>query len=265
LYPELTRVLSGGTAVSQTLPIATKNRILTITDPRGITFLTNEYDSAGRVIRQTQADGGIWIFTYTTTGSFISQTVVTDPRGNPTTYRFNSAGYLIQQTDALGQSTTFERQPGTNLFLSTTEPVGRVTRFAYDPSGNVTSITDPLGNTRTFTYDPIFNKVTSITDPLGNLTTFDYDAQGNLIAITDLEQNLKPEPDRLKTRIAYNQFGQPVSTTDPLGNTTAFTYNMKCEMGDGLRNGGRMGDGDEWGTLPPEWGTLPPDTPCTTL
>jgi YD repeat-containing protein len=137
---------------------------LTITDPRGITFLTNEYDSAGRVIRQTQADSGIWTFAYTTTGSFISQTVVTDPRGNPTTYRFNSSGYPIQQTDALGQSTTFERQPGTNLLLSTTDPLGRVTQFTYDANGNITAVTDPLGNTRTFTYDPTFNKVTSITN-----------------------------------------------------------------------------------------------------
>jgi RHS repeat-associated protein len=200
------------------------HRLLTITDPRGITFLTNEYDNAGRVIRQTQADGGIWIFAYTTSGSFISQTVVTDPRSNPTTYRFNSAGYLIQQTDALGQTTTFERQPSTNLFLSTTDPLGRVTRFTYDANGNVTAITDPLGNTRTFTYDPTFNKVTSITDPLGDLTTFEYDAQGNLTAITDPEQNLKPPAERLKTTFTYNEAGQPLTTTDPLGNTTSFEY-----------------------------------------
>jgi RHS repeat-associated protein len=198
--------------------------MLTITDPRGINFLTNEYDSNGRAIRQTQADGGVWTFSYTTSGSFISQTVVTDPRGNPTTYRFNSAGYLIQQTDALGQNTTFERQPGTNLLLATTDPLGRVTRFSYDASGNVITITDPLNNIRTFTYDSTFNKVTGITDPLGNLTTFEYDASGNLIAITDPEQNLKPPGERLKTQIAYNTFGQPISTTDPLGNTTTFTY-----------------------------------------
>jgi RHS repeat-associated protein len=200
------------------------HRLLTITDPRGITFLTNEYDSAGRVIRQTQADGGVFTFNYTVSGGFIAATTLTDPRGNATTSRFNSARYLIQQTDALGQTTTFERQPGTNLLLATTDPLGRVTRFTYDPNGNVTTITDPLNNVRTFTYDPTFNKVTSITDPLGNLTTFEYDTQGNLIAITDPEQNLKPESDRLKSRMAYNQFGEPVSRTDPLGNTTTFTY-----------------------------------------
>jgi YD repeat-containing protein len=34
----------------------TSHRMLTITDPRGITYLTNQYDSGGRVVLQTQAD-----------------------------------------------------------------------------------------------------------------------------------------------------------------------------------------------------------------
>ncbi|MFQ5657522.1 MAG: RHS repeat-associated core domain-containing protein, partial [Candidatus Methylomirabilales bacterium] len=205
-------------------------RMLTITDPLGITFLTNEYDANGRVIRQTQADGGVWTFAYTTTAGVITQTVVTDPRGHPITSRFSGQGYLLSTTDALGQTTTFTRDPATNLLLSTTDPLGRVTRFAYDANGNVTSITDPAGNVRTFTYDPTFNRLTSITDPLGNVTTFEYDAQGNLIAITDPLQNTKPEAERLKTQIAYNAFGQPLSTTDPLGNITTFAYNAQGDL-----------------------------------
>src|SRR5262249_42936076 len=38
------------------------HRIVGITDARGITYLTNEYDSQNRVVRQTQADGGMWRF-----------------------------------------------------------------------------------------------------------------------------------------------------------------------------------------------------------
>ncbi len=89
------------------------HRLLTIIDPRGITFLRNEYDMAGRVSRQTQADGGIWSFAYNLTAGVLTETRVTDPRGNRTTARFNTSGYLISQTDALGQLTTFERATGT--------------------------------------------------------------------------------------------------------------------------------------------------------
>jgi YD repeat-containing protein len=116
------------------------HRLLTITDPRNITFLSNEYDAQGRVSRQTQADGGVFTFEYTVNGGLITSTTVTDPRGNRTISRFNNFGYLVSQTDALGQLTTFERQPGSNLLLSTTDSLGRVTRFTYDTSGSVTTI-----------------------------------------------------------------------------------------------------------------------------
>jgi len=193
------------------------HRILTITDPRGITFLSNEYEpTTGRVTRQTQADGGVWTFAYTLMGSAVTQTVLTDPRGSATTYRFNAAGFPLSQTDALGQTTSFEYAPGSNLLLGTTDPLGRVTRFSYDTQGNVTQIIDPAGNVRTFTYEPTFNRVTSIRDPLGNLTSFGYDAAGNLTTLTD--------PLGTITALAYNASGQPTSTTDPLLNTTTFGY-----------------------------------------
>ena len=192
------------------------HRLLTITDPRGITFLRNEYDSAGRVGRQTQADGGVWSFAYTLTSGVVTETRLTDPRGHTTTYRFNTRGYLISQTDALGQTTTLERAVGTNLLLSSTDPLGRVTRFAHDTSGNVISVTDPQGHVRIFAYEPTFNRVSSITDPLSGLTSFGYDATGNLTSLTD--------PLGATTQMAYNAVGQPVSTTDALGNVTRFEY-----------------------------------------
>lgn len=150
------------------------------------------------------------------TAGYVTETRVTDPRRNTTTYRFNSYSYPTSITDALGQSTTFERAIGTNLLLSTTDPLGRKTSFSYDDAGNVTSITDPAGSVRTFTYEPNFNRLTEMKDPLGNKTSFSYDEKGNLTAITD--------PLGHVTSISYNQYGQPISTTDPLGNTTRFEY-----------------------------------------
>jgi RHS repeat-associated protein len=200
-------------------------RILTITDPRGITYLTNEYDATGRVVRQTQADGGVWRFQYlfphcppeVLCGLLSGPTgvIMTDPRGNTTTHRFNALGFASETVDALGQVTRVERDESGQV-IAIADPLGRVTRFQYDGAGNVTTIADPAGNTRSFEYEPTFNRLTRLTDPLGNVTRFEYDARGNLISITD--------PLGSVTRIAYNEFGQPVSTTDPLGNMTRFTY-----------------------------------------
>jgi RHS repeat-associated protein len=198
------------------------HQLLTITDPRGITFLRNEYDSAGRVSRQIQADGGVWSFAYTLTSGVITETRLTDPRGHGTTYRFNTRGYLVAQTDALGQTGSFERAVGTNLLLSTTDTLGRTVHFSYDAGGNVTAITDPQGNVRTFTYEPSFNRLTSITDPLGQVTRFEYDGVGNLTAVID--------PLQQRTTITYNAVGQPTRTTDPLGNATQFAYDASGNL-----------------------------------
>ena len=241
------------------------HRMTSITDARGIVFLQNTYDTNSRVCQQQQADGGWFRFFYVTadratlpeslqllteaaaggpitqtpctgaaSSAIVTATVVVDPRGAPTTYRFNSQSYLIQVTNALGQATTYERQAGTNLLLSTTDPLGRVTSFQYDATGNITQITPPVTAPvtppRTFTYDATFNTVTSITDSLGNLTTFTYDGQGNLTAITDPEQNLRPAPERLTTRMTYNSGGQVLTVTDPLNQTTTFTYNSQGDL-----------------------------------
>jgi len=189
--------------------------IVSITDPRGITFLTNAYDSQGRVARQTQADGGVWTFAYTgPVGTHTAATVI-DPRGNATLHRMDNAGFASETLDALGQVTRYERD-AVGRVTATTDPLGRATRFAYDAVGNVTRITDPAANVRTFTYEPTFNRVMSMTDPLGQITRFEYDASGNLTAITDPLAN--------RTTLTYNGFGQPLTATDSLGNVTRFEY-----------------------------------------
>jgi YD repeat-containing protein len=137
----------------------TQHRMTSITDPRGIVFLQNTYDVNSRVCQQQQADGGWFRMYYITadratlpeseqllneaaaggpitqapcsgvaSSAIVTATVLVDPRGTPTTYRFNTDGYLIQVTDALGQVTTYERQDGTNLLLSTTDPLSRAMR-----------------------------------------------------------------------------------------------------------------------------------------
>ena len=105
-----------------------------------------------------------------------------------------------------------------------TDPLNRVTQFQYDANGNVTQLTDAATQVWTATYEPTFSQVTSLTDPLRNLTTFEYDTSGNLTAITAPEENLKPAPDRLKTRLTYNSYGRVLTGTDPLNHTTTYTY-----------------------------------------
>src|SRR5204862_8070059 len=46
-----------------------QNRMTTIRDARNIVYLTNQYDSAGRVFQQTNADTGTYLYNWTATAN----------------------------------------------------------------------------------------------------------------------------------------------------------------------------------------------------
>ena len=207
------------------------NRLTTITDARGITYLTTLYYPSGLVAKQILADGGTYRFEYTLAGSTITQTKVTDPRGNPTTYTFNNYQF-VSQIDAPGQTTQFQLQSSTNYLTQVTDALGRTTAYTYDSNGNVASITDPENNTTAFEYDTTYSRLTKITDAMtpANITTISYPS---------LTQTTITDPLGKVATIAYNSQGQPTSITDPLSHATTFEYdsfgNLKA-MVDALNN-----------------------------
>jgi len=201
--------------------------MVTLTDARGILFLTNEYDSTGKVTRQTQADGTTYQFAYTLgAGGKVTQTDVTDPRGHVRRVTFNADGFPLTDTAAYGtpiaQTTMYVRQAGSNLPTSVTDALGRRTDTLYDAKGNPLTVTSLAGTanavTTTYTYEPTFSQLTTLTNALNQTTTFGYDGQGNLISITD--------PLSHGTTFTYNGRGQPVTQTSALGHTTTLTYNL---------------------------------------
>lgn len=197
--------------------------ISSITDARGITYLTNTYCSGTgcpldpAVVSQTTADGGVTTFDYLPVNQTVMQTTVTNPRGNKTVHRFNSRGHEVAVVDALGQQTRMTRDYVTNRVMEVRDPLNRLTKYTYDANGNITSVIDPQGNPTLFEYEPTFNRVTKITDALNQVTRFAYDsANGNLLTVTD--------PRNQTTTVAYNAVGQPISVTDPLNHITTFEY-----------------------------------------
>jgi RHS repeat-associated protein len=209
------------------------NNLATITDPRGIVIEQDTYNESfdGRITQQVRADGGIFKFAYTLLNpnlatSPVLQTVVTDPLGNQTTYRFNPQGFLVSAMDASGQTRTLTRDPThNNLVTSYTglgscpvcgNPAAGGVSYTFDSLGNELTSTDGDGNTTIFTYDPRFNKITSIKDPLGNVTQFTYNSTGNLTSSLDPNGHL--------TKYSYNSFGQITQLTDPTGAAVTFSY-----------------------------------------
>ena len=210
----------------------TAHNMISVKNPRGFTVVTNEYDANNRVKKQTLANGGTYQFTYTLDGTGkVTQTDVTDPRGNITQTAFNSTGYTTTITRAVGkpeqQITTYNRLAGTNQndnvidALETSPGVFRKTSYTYDATGNVLTVTRLSGTanavTTTYEYEPVFNQVSKIKDPLLHETNFTYDAFGNLQTVQDANAN--------QTSYTYNAVGQPLTVTTPAG-TTQFVYDF---------------------------------------
>ncbi len=212
-----------------------------VKDGRGKTYVKNEYESHGRVSKETLGNEGTYTFSYTEgSGEQVESATVTDPRKTQRKATFNSESFPTSEINALGTSieekTTYEPQAGTGLPLSVTDPLGRKTTFKYDSAGNITQETLLAGTssarTLEYTYEPNTNEQTSFTNALKQKTTYHYAEHGELQSVTDplshktsYEYNSEGQPTAIenalgkKTKLGY-QFGDLTSVTDPLGRTT---------------------------------------------
>jgi RHS repeat-associated protein len=190
----------------------------TITDQRGITTVTNNYDSFGRVVEQWDGNSNRTTFAYDTPD--VNKTTITDPNGN-TTIHIHGTGYklLYAIQDTLGHNVHFNYDEQGNR-TSITDRNGNTTYFEYNNRGNVISKTAPDGGTTVFDYnDSNFPDLpTKITDALGNITQWQYDSNGNII--------LQVDPNDDERTFTYNIFGEKLTETDENGNTTTYIYDI---------------------------------------
>ncbi|MGH9800736.1 MAG: hypothetical protein ACRD82_10255, partial [Blastocatellia bacterium] len=210
------------------------NNLSQVTDRRNNIIKTLTYDANGRVMTQTFADGGIERYNYTLTGNIVTGMTIIDQLGRTMSKRFNAAGYVIEEVDALGQVSKIDRNIGTNTTFKASGPCGcPEAEKTYDNRGNVLTMKDRLNQTeswqyRTFSpassYDPVLNQVTGYTDKRSKVTSYVYDAvtpnsllpKGNLTSMTNaLNQT---------TNYAYDGFGRMTNITDALNHAMTMAY-----------------------------------------
>ena len=146
--------------------------MLTITDARGITYLRNEYEE-GRVISQTQADGGKWKFlvryflypriSFDHGLSLTELLAIDDLRSQREAGRELHCRYTrihtlffpgleeVRVIDPRGHKTDYTGAAG--FTGKVRDALGQETRFQPASNGQVGAMHDPLGRVTRFEYD----------------------------------------------------------------------------------------------------------------
>lgn len=207
---------------SSTFTYDSEHRLLSMRDPRGGT-VSNTYDTLARVVTQTDQVNGLTRFDYTA-----DQTVVTDPRGTRTIYRFRDGllDEVTQAADTVGEATwSYGHTSPTLGTTSITDPLGRIRTTIYDQDGNVTEAVDPGGVKIAYSYSPL-GDLLEMRPAEGSPTTYRYDSNGNLL---EMVRTHTETGEQQRTSHSYDDPAHPgdvTSTTDPTGRVWRYEYNI---------------------------------------
>lgn len=184
-------------------------------------FVSNVYDSLGRVMTQTDAQTNTYQYFFS---GYRNEEL--NPLSNSHALYLTSYGKATSDIDALSNKTV-NVYDGQRRLVTQTLPEGNAALYEYDANHNVSKLTlvPKPGSTNApivslFTYEPAFNRLVQSVDPLGRTTTLVYDGSGNLLTV------IGPTVDGSapQTAFAPNSRGHAVQITDPSGRITAFAY-----------------------------------------
>jgi YD repeat-containing protein len=187
--------------------------ITAITDQNG---LANEYDTQGRVLRQTLANGAETIFFYQDQDRM---TIVTQPHNGERTSYFYNRRKLVEKilyADGSQEETKYDAKEN---ILWKKDRRGNETSYLYNEESQLIAEKQPNGLIHTLKYDAAGRKIADI-DTSGVDIRYRYDERGNLLEIKS-----RIEGERWQTvRYAYDAKGRTVSYTDGNGNVTHYYY-----------------------------------------
>lgn len=212
------------------------HQLLTATDATGTLYLKNEYDGAGRIVKQWDAAGKLRTLDYSKAG----QTTYTDTLGRKSVYFYDSAYRVtkVQHPDGTTATFTFD---GQNNVTTSTDENAHTTRYAYDGAGNIVTETKPSGQVIKYTYIPTgrlatktdaggvkgaartwaydydaSGRLTTVHQPDGTAHAYRYDGAGNLVASV--------RPSGATTTYGHDAAGNITTVTDPVGAVTRYAY-----------------------------------------
>ena len=190
-------------------------------DPRGNTtyYSFSANYTYAYLTNQTRLDGStkvtvLYAYNFTTGNARI----VTDPKGNATSYQNDNLGRVKKETYPLGAYIQYTYNDPANYVEITNENASK-TRQIYDGLARQTFVDRFLNgvsySNETYSFNWQDNILTK-TDPLGSVYRFAYDAHGRTINAT--------KPNGKSTPQFYNDLASSVRTMDEDGNNRCTIY-----------------------------------------
>jgi len=212
------------------------------------TFVSYEYDDAGRLIAVVDALGAPYRFDYGSGPTQHHMVRHTDRNGLSFHYAFEAhvdedgaGGGEVEQrvvhawgdhglydytfsyidalnerriTDSLGHVSTVKLSEA-GLPISEIDPLGGMTVYEYDDAGRTTAVVDPGGKRTEYVYDELGNLL-SLVRPDGAAVSTTFDAASKPIEITDPNGNAWQQ--------RWDARGLLIEQTSPLGHTSRYEY-----------------------------------------
>ena len=177
-------------------------------DGNNVRQITNTYDEYGRVVKQVDAKGGVSKLSYDK-----SKTRIEDADGNDRTYTFDER--MRTESRKTSEGSDKRAYNDRNDLVKETDAAGNTVTYEYDEAGNLIKETDAGGNVSTGAYDEDRNLIED-TDGEGNATKYDYDKQGNIVCETFADGSC--------VRYTYDAYGRETSLVNEEGEKTQTAY-----------------------------------------
>lgn len=207
------------------------HRLISVSNPREITTVVNEYDGTGRVIKQSFPDDGEMQYKYFDNEKKV---VFTDQIGNKTEFyhdnKFRSTKVVYED------GTRYVKYNERNEKVWESDKKGYETKYSYTDKGELKDIVNQLGEKTEISYSEN-GKISSINQSNQVQVSADYDESGNMTSFRDGEnrevkisynkQNLPNKltyPDNSSVLLDYDDRGNIIKLTEELGNELHYKY-----------------------------------------
>ncbi len=211
-----------------------------------------EYDGNGNLIKQTDPESNVFVFTYGFNNNVLTETNTFGTESTTiSTKAYDALGQLISETDANGYITNYYYNDANQLrfaeYPSITEGGEKcILEYQYDYAGNVVSKIEPGNIKTTYIHDDLFRVTretinsnnSNSTDYTSIIKKYKYDNIGNVLQNQDStgmalvtytydelnQMRTVSNPDGGVFRYGYDGNGNKAFVLDARGKRTDYTY-----------------------------------------